>query len=322
MHDWSVIIPTFNGIRFVGAALASVRRQTVAPAEVLVVDAGSSDGTAEYLEALAREWPALRVIRPGRRLTAPQARNVGLAQVQTPFVASLDQDDLMARDRLEKQGKALKADVSLGCVGGRMDSINDAGVVLGREILAPSTPGFVWPITNAQLRWAVLRFCPALSSSQSFRVDLLREAGGFDEAHPLIDDYSLLARMVDHGRALCLAEVVGGYRRHGKMTSRERRRRQFREGQAFQWRLVHRRLGSHVELDAVTAFIRPDIGWSPSVLQRGKELAGELLADALAQPGLNASDREWIQRDFDRRLKFYDKPEVESTLASATASSL
>lgn len=306
-------MPTFNGIRFVGAALASVRRQTVEPAEVLVVDAGSTDGTVEYLRALAREWPTIRVIQPGRRLTAPEARNVGLAEVQTPLLASLDQDDLMAPNRLELQAAAFEADETLSLVGGRMDPINDAGVVVGSEVLASADPDFIWPTTNSQLRWASLRFCAALSSSQSFRTDLLRESGGFDEAHPLIDDYPLLARMVDRGGAACLDVFVGSYRRHGGMTSRVRYRRQFREGQAFQWRLVCERLGRAPELDDVTAFIRPSGGWSPVRVQRGRELAGELLAEALAQPGLAASDRAWIQQDFDRRLKLYEALAVEST---------
>lgn len=306
-------MPTYNGIRFVGASLASVRRQSEKPVEVLVVDAGSTDGTFEYVEELAREWPALRVIKPGRRLTAPQARNVGLVQVRTPLVASLDQDDLMALDRLAMQGAAFAADESLGCVGGRMDSINDAGVVMGPEVLATTDPDFVWPVTNGQLRWAVLRFCPSLTSSQSFRTEHLRQSGGFDEDHPLIDDYTLLARMVDRGSARCLSAVVGRYRRHGEMTSLVRYRRQFREGQAFQWRLIRERLGSNPGLNEVTAFIRPGENWSPANLQRGRDLARQLLAEALSHPGLDDADREWIQRDFDRRQKFYDAPAAEST---------
>lgn len=313
MADWTVLIPTFNGVRFVGAALASIRRQTLAPVEVLVVDAGSTDGTVEYLRALARDWPTLRIVQPGGRLTAPQARNIGLAQAQTSLLASLDQDDLMAPNRLELQGAAFAADKSLTFVGGRLTNVNDAGVPMVSNFLTATDPEIAWPRTNAQLRWSILFFCPALTSSQSFRVAHLKKLGGFDETHPLIDDYPLLARMVDHGSAQCLNAVVGDYRRHCSMTSRMRHRRQFREGQAFQWRLVSERLGVRPELDDVTAFIKPSDHKSPTQLLRGRELADRLLAEALAQPGLAESDRAWIQRDFDRRLKFYDAAVAEST---------
>lgn len=87
----SVIIPTFNRRAMVAEAVASVQAQTMGAWECLVVDDGSTDGTAEAIEAVADE--RVHLLRQENRGVAA-ARNRGIATSRAPLVAFLDSDDL------------------------------------------------------------------------------------------------------------------------------------------------------------------------------------------------------------------------------------
>lgn len=113
----SVIIPVFNGRRFIGDAIDSVLRQTGLPRELavetIVVDNGSDDGTAELVSDRFGAW--VELVREHRR-GAARARNAGLNRARGTAVAFLDADDRWLPDKLALQWAALAADPTLDLV--------------------------------------------------------------------------------------------------------------------------------------------------------------------------------------------------------------
>jgi glycosyltransferase involved in cell wall biosynthesis len=98
----SVVIPVYNGERFLASAIASVRAQMHPAEEVFVVDDGSTDGSAEVAAGVAREWPVLQVLsQPNGGPSA--ARNAGVARATGDFLTFLDADDEMLPDRIAFQ---------------------------------------------------------------------------------------------------------------------------------------------------------------------------------------------------------------------------
>jgi glycosyltransferase involved in cell wall biosynthesis len=93
----SVVVAVRNGERFLAQALESVFRQSLPPLEVIVVDDGSADRTAD----IVREFPVLLVSSEGRG--APAARNAGVRQARGDLVALLDHDDIWEPHKLERQ---------------------------------------------------------------------------------------------------------------------------------------------------------------------------------------------------------------------------
>ncbi|MDQ3806198.1 MAG: glycosyltransferase family 2 protein, partial [Acidobacteriota bacterium] len=106
----SVIIPAYNAERFIAQTIESVHAQTLPVAEVIVVDDGSSDRTAEVARALR----ARVISQPNRGLSA--ARNAGLKAATQPWVALLDADDLWARSKIEHQWDAVRRCPAAGVV--------------------------------------------------------------------------------------------------------------------------------------------------------------------------------------------------------------
>ncbi len=107
----AVIVPVLNGERFLDEALASIYAQTLPPTEVIVVDDGSTDATAE----IAVAWPSVRYVwQENQGVSA--ARNHGLALASSPLVAFLDVDDLWLPQKLALQSARLVAQPELGFV--------------------------------------------------------------------------------------------------------------------------------------------------------------------------------------------------------------
>lgn len=99
MTEYSVIIPAFNAERFIADAIRSVRRQSVAPREIIVVDDGSTDGTATVVLGIGTGIRLIRQANAG----CGNATTAGIQAATTEFIAGLDADDLWLDQKMERQ---------------------------------------------------------------------------------------------------------------------------------------------------------------------------------------------------------------------------
>jgi glycosyltransferase involved in cell wall biosynthesis len=112
----SVVIPVYNGARFLAEAIESVLAQTYRTFEVVVVDDGSTDSTPD----IARGYTSVRYVRRAHEGTAA-ARNHGVRNSTGEFLAFLDADDLWMPDKLRLQMQAFEADPGLEIVSGLVE---------------------------------------------------------------------------------------------------------------------------------------------------------------------------------------------------------
>jgi glycosyltransferase involved in cell wall biosynthesis len=96
----SVLIPCFNAAQYVGAAIESVLAQTYSPIEVIVVDDGSTDGSAKVLDAFRRRGVTVITQANGGQCAAA---NLALAASKGELIKFFDADDLLAPDMIERQ---------------------------------------------------------------------------------------------------------------------------------------------------------------------------------------------------------------------------
>ena len=228
----SVLLPVFNGERYVGEALESVLAQSFQDFEVVVIDDGSTDGTPDILRRYAGEDPRVRVFRqPNRGLIA--ALNRGLALCRAPFVARMDADDIALPRRLELQVEVLESEPALAAVGGQAVYVDDQGRVIGQE------PGI--PVGEAEVEQAALVACPMLHPTVTFRKEAVEAVGGYPEDAVHAEDYALWARLLEAGyRLRNLAEVLVKVRRgHGGNVSAHHALAQRRSARRVRHRFVH-----------------------------------------------------------------------------------
>jgi glycosyltransferase involved in cell wall biosynthesis len=149
----SVIIPVYNGERFLREAIDSVLSQDHSPFEVIVVDDGSADSSAILAESFGGVVQCVRQQHGG----AAAARNAGVALSKGGLLAFLDADDVWLPGKLRLQLDRLAADPSLECVFGLLEHIYEAGEADRLEVrVSPVAAGLI-PGTMLIRRDAFLR---------------------------------------------------------------------------------------------------------------------------------------------------------------------
>ncbi len=118
----SVVVPNWNGAAWLPACLDSLSEQTLPPAEVVVVDNGSTDGS---LELLAARRPAVRTVELGRNTGFAFAANRGMEAVDSELVALVNTDVVLASDWLERMTSALVADPRAASAACKMVDLHD-----------------------------------------------------------------------------------------------------------------------------------------------------------------------------------------------------
>lgn len=133
----SVLVPLYNGRRYVGAAIDSILGQTRPPDEVIVVDDGSADGGADIVAGYGARVRLLRQENRG----APAALNAGLRVARGDLIAFLDHDDLWMPEKLALQCGALQEDAALDGVFSHVEVFlsEDAAESDGRHVV-PDVP--------------------------------------------------------------------------------------------------------------------------------------------------------------------------------------
>ena len=215
LPDVSVLMPCRNAGDTLEEALDSVLTQRDVALEVLVVDDGSSDGSAELAERIAARHRALRVLRsPGRGLVA--ALNHGLGECAAPLVARMDADDVCLPGRLSMQRDALASDPTLQVLGTRVEAFPEAAVAGGLSRYLAWQNALLSPDAHAAQLFVEAPLC---HPSVMLRRDALLALGGYRDG-PFAEDYDLWLRLDAAGARMAkLPEVLLRWRQHPARTT-------------------------------------------------------------------------------------------------------
>lgn len=188
----SVVIPAYNAARFLPRCLASVFAQTLQPAEVIVIDDGSTDDSAE----IATRLGARVVRRANGGLSA--ARNTGIQAASSDWVALLDADDLWAPEKLALQAAKIGDNTVLVYTGTRV--FDDHGVRESRTAIPPAAAKLILRRGN----------CITPSTVIARREAFLRD-GGFREDLRACEDWEMWFRLRTMGEFEAVIEPVTDY---------------------------------------------------------------------------------------------------------------
>jgi hypothetical protein len=179
--DVAVVVPNYDGERWLSGVLQSVASQTVAPREVLVVDDGSTDNS---LALLAERFPEVRVLALGSNRGFARAANAGLRAVTADAVALVNTDVVLAPDWLERAAAALAAAPRAAAVATKLVDLDDptliydAGDVLRRDGACEQRGRFERDAGRYDAPGEVFSAC---AGAALYRRAAVLGAGGFDE---------------------------------------------------------------------------------------------------------------------------------------------
>jgi glycosyltransferase involved in cell wall biosynthesis len=200
--DVSVLMPVYNGERFLRPAIESILTQTHRNFELVIIDDGSQD--ASFNIASSYNDDRVQVIRLEQNRGLANALNVGIEAAKAPLIARQDQDDCSEPLRLERQLEFLSHHDAIALVGSQGIVVNDSGTAIG-EVRRPTG--------MASLQWFSIFDNPFIHTSIVVRAAILRRVGGYDAAYdPFAQDYELWGRIMESHQVANLDDRLVRYR--------------------------------------------------------------------------------------------------------------
>jgi glycosyltransferase involved in cell wall biosynthesis len=195
----TAIVPVFNGSRYIDDALASIAAQTRQPDEIIVVNDGSTDDSAEVIAAAVAHGIDGIPVRVITQENAGQsaARNAAVKQAAGDVVAFLDQDDRWYPEHLAILSDGFATDPTLGWVYSDFDEIDVDTKVTTREFLATNRV----PQPKSNVGAYVVGDAMILPTASVVRVSALEGVGGFDPQLSGYEDDDLFFRLFRAGWA-------------------------------------------------------------------------------------------------------------------------
>ncbi|MHB1402049.1 MAG: glycosyltransferase family 2 protein [Thiobacillus sp.] len=222
---FSVVIPAFNSAATLARAIESVRAQSWPAHEIIVVDDGSTDASAE----IAAGFDGVRLIRQ-KNSGVSVARNAGAAAASGDWLAFLDADDWYAPDRIKLHAEWIAEGATLDCLTGDYEYRDEAGALLGtsmaqhesgRTMLAKAAGAARTVIeTPAEIAAFV---ADHFGDTHTLSVPRARfiELGGYPTGYKVCEDVHFLTRLVAKSRRIgVVCQSLGTYVIHGSSATR------------------------------------------------------------------------------------------------------
>jgi Glycosyl transferase family 2 len=201
----SVLLPVWNGERFLATAIDSLTAQTYHAFELLIIDDGSTDGSAAIVQSRAARDPRILLLqRPHAGIA--DALNAGIAAARGVYLARMDADDAAAPTRLARQVAYLDAHPACVAVGSAIEVIDAEGVSLGVVRFPAGNAAILGTLIGGGTGLAH----PAVLMRRTPVVD----AGGYRDQFFPSEDLDLWLRLRHYGEFENLGEPLLRYRRH------------------------------------------------------------------------------------------------------------
>ncbi|MEW6254310.1 MAG: glycosyltransferase [Pseudomonadota bacterium] len=222
---FSVVIPSRDCLAYLPEAIASIRAQEVGPAEIIVIDDGSRDGTGEWLAQAAAADPLLIPLR-GPEKGVAAARNLGIARASCDLIAFLDADDQYLPGALSDRLPLMEAQGDITLTFADIMSVDPQGRLVGYQF-------DYWPLFRAFLskRAGLVPLGPDAfamllaemvcgTSAVLTRKSALTAVGGFDERYRISEDWDLWLKLAKCGPVWCSTHRATRYLVRPGSTSR------------------------------------------------------------------------------------------------------
>lgn len=206
----SVVMAAYNAENYIGAAVDSVLKQSYSNLELIVINDGSTDNTAQELEKYLSDARVSLTTQENSGQT--KSKNRGIEKAAGTYVGFCDADDMWHPEKLEKQVEKIQSDSSVGVVYSDTFLIDEEGKPIDSTDSVPCYNG------NVLQHLLYDNFIPF--GTVLVRNSCLQEVGGFNERYRMGIDWDLWLRISTKWSVSCVPEKLYYYRRWGGQMSR------------------------------------------------------------------------------------------------------
>lgn len=277
----SVILPVYNGERFLKEAVDSILVQTFTDFELIIVDDCSMDSTSLILTEYATRDTRIRVMRQSRNMGIVEALNTGSHAATGQYIARMDVDDISLPERFERQVEYLNSHPDVGVLGTGVQLID----VLGKkQTIVTLPPDYI------QIYWSLFFCNPIVHPTVMMRRDLFLRARGYRTGYP--EDYDLWRRMASLTRLANLPEVLLLLRKHLSNLSLTHEAYSLASAIRVIRELILNVLGKNVSADVV------EILYDPNCMKVEQRWQAARLLEELSKEFISRFTSSQVEKDF------------------------
>jgi glycosyltransferase involved in cell wall biosynthesis len=221
MPELTVSMPAYNTGRFIGRAIESVLQQQGIDFELIVVDDGSQDNTAEVVRSF--HDPRVRLIRNTQNRGIAYCHNLVIDQSTSPFIAHVDSDDIVLPGAFQKLVAKLKSDPMIGQAHCYSFAVNEQGKTTPeafrrrKELLLTLRP------PDMDYKRELLVQGSVMNHLRTYRREVFQVVGRFNEKLRYGEDLEMGLRIIDKYKIALVPEFLYCVRKHQTNTSRSLR---------------------------------------------------------------------------------------------------
>ncbi len=294
----SVIMPVYNGELYLAEAIESILAQTFTDFELLIVDDGSQDASAEIIRSYEKLDDRIRSFQHERNMGQGPALNTGLAAAEGAYLTYTDCDDVNLPQRFQKQVNFLQAHPEIGAVGTCGRAVN--------HNLTATLFDFIVPQHHALITLNLFLGGSFVGATIMSRYEFINEVGGHTSERILSPDIDLSMRLLWHTpiKFANLPDILMLYRRHDKAVTISSATQAHAEERELR-RSVLQRLWGSIPPGAVHRFqklrFQHKLNWAER--RAAKKDLCRLIGSLIAHNLVDSDDRPLLLAEMNRRLE-------------------
>jgi len=215
----SVVMPVFNGERYLKESIESILNQTFKDFEFIIVDDGSTNRTAEILKDYTKRDPRIKIITNEKNIGLTKSLNKAIKIVQGEYIARQDADDVSLPQRLEKQVEFLENNLEIKVLGTFNYGINQRGEILRKNTLS---------VSFQEVKKNLIKRNPFIHSSVMIERETLNKVGLYNEKFRVAQDHELWFRILKIAKGENLPLFLVKKRYHSEMISIDKNKEQLK----------------------------------------------------------------------------------------------
>ena len=197
MPTISVVLPVYNGARFLRSSIESILQQTFSDFEFFIIDDGSTDESRVIIQSY--KDTRIQPFENHQNIGITESLNKGISAARGKYIARMDADDVSLFNRFEKQVGFLERHPEVAMVGANCTLIDGRGNTLGQENYFSSA---------AEIMKQIFVHNPFAHSAVMMRADAIKECGMYDRRYLHNEDYDLWLRIASRHSVANLEEVL------------------------------------------------------------------------------------------------------------------
>lgn len=289
----SVVMPVLNQQDYIRLAIDSILSQTLADFELIIIDDGSTDDTAQIIRTYIDK--RIVTIKNEQNCGIAASLNRGIENARGKYIARMDADDISLPGRLKKQVDFMEANPEIGVLGSNAEVIDGKG---------NTKYSIKFPESHHLILWSFFFFDPIVHPSVMFRRDLVTQMGGYRDLRERTqdsfpEDYDLWTRLVQTTWFSNLADVLLKLRKHESGTTHVHLASVNKHSVSISQGYFEDFLGQPVPRETVEIFWKIDKSQS---VASAAELLKLTYSHFLQKYPLSPDERAYIKKDVAHRL--------------------